>query len=205
MRKIITVSREFGSGGREIAKRLADELNLQYIDNEIVTRLAKETNLNESFISERLERGISDIPVSFAHSFGYVPQTTGYVTLLAKQHKIIKDIAKDADCVIVGRGAEAILSEFKPYKIFVYADLNSKIERCKSRMTPEENLSDKEIKRKIISIDRARKSTHDLYADYKWGDKVGYNICVNTTGVSIKEIVPSIAEMVKSYFGDDEK
>lgn len=199
MRKIVTVSREFGSGGREVAKRLADSLNIEYIDNEIIAAIAKETRLDEAYLSDRLE-SVPRYSLTFAHSFANISQTNNSAMLIAKQHNIIKEIADKKDCVIVGRGADAILSDYKPFNIFVYADMPSKIARCKSRMASDENLSDKAIERKIKNIDSARKSTHDLYAAYKWGDKVGYNLCINTTGMDIKTVIPPLTAIIENYF-----
>lgn len=198
MRKIITISREFGSGGREIGKRLADCLNLSYYDSEIVEALSRETNLDKDYLNGKLENGITHYPISFAHSFS--SYTSNSAMILAKQHRLIKEIAENNDCIIVGRGADAVLESLQPFKIFIYADMDAKIARCKSRMTDGENLSDKEIKRKIKNIDKSRKSMHDLYSSYTWGDKSAYNLCLNTTGLVIKEIIPAVADIVKHYF-----
>ena len=201
MRKIITVSREFGSGGREIAKRLSEILNIAYIDSEIVRRMAEETNLNEDYLNNVLEKGINKL--TYARSFTNIAHNSNSAMLIAKQHNIIRQIAQKDDCVIVGRGADAILASYNPFRIFVYADMASKTERCKSRMAEGETLSDKEIIRTIKSIDKARKNTHDLYANYGWGDKEGYNLCINTAGIEIKKIVPLIADYIKIYFNEE--
>lgn len=199
MRKIVTISREFGSGGREFGKRLAECLDVGYYDSQIVKMLAEETNLDESFLNDRLENEFNYM-MSVGRSFSRLPMVYDPVVLLAKQHNIIKNIVRDNDCVIIGRGADAVLADFKPFKIFVYADMDAKIERCKSRMTDGATLTDKEIKRKIKSIDKSRKATHDLYSPYKWGDKSAYNLCINTTGIDIKTIVPAIAQIINEYF-----
>lgn len=202
MRRIITVSREFGSGGREVGKRLADVLGMKYIDSEIAERMAQETHLDEGYLQEKLDSGILSYPITFAHSFANMVQMGDTARLIARQHKIIRDIAEKNDCVIVGRGADAILADLRPFSIFVYADMPSKIARCKQRMSEGEQVTDKEIQKQIKRIDKARKTTHNLYASYEWGDKAGYDLCVNTTGVEIKRIVAPIAEMAKVYFGD---
>lgn len=199
MSKIVTVSREFGSGGREIAKRLADSLELEYIDREIIKAIAKETNLDENYLNGKLE-GLSRYQLTFARSFANVSQIRNSAMLIAKQHQIIKEIASKKDCVIVGRGADAVLADLKPFNIFVYADMQSKIARCKRRTSNGEILSDKEIARKIKAIDKARKSTHDLYSSYRWGDKIGYNLCINTTDMTIKDVIPLLANLIENYF-----
>lgn len=199
MRKIITISRELGSGGREIGKRLADILNLNYLDSEIVEAVAKQTNLDEQYVKGKLEGGVNNYPVTFGRSFSRMPYMNNSAMLIAKQHNIIKELVKDTDCVIVGRGADAVLSDLKPFRIFVYADMKSKIARCKSRAGGE-SMTEKEIEREIKRVDKSRKSAHDLYAAHAWGDKAGYDLCINTTGIEIRDIVPLIAEYANCYF-----
>lgn len=200
MRKIITISREFGSGGRELGKRLADVLHFAYLDAEITETLSRQTHVSKEYLDKKLESGIDKYPVTFASSFARISQTSNSAMLLAKQHKIIKELAGKQDCIIVGRGADAILNEYRPFRIFVYADTQSKINRCKRRQTTDEAHSDNDILRKMKNIDKARKSVHDLYSPYSWGDKSGYHLCLNTSDIVIKEIVPIVAAYIQKYF-----
>ena len=197
MKKIVTVSREFGSGGREIGKRLADALGFNYFDSEIIQAVAEQTKLDENYLRDKLEQGISNYPVTFGRTFSQVKSISDSAILIAKQHKIIRDIAAKSDCVIVGRGADVALADLKPYKIFVYADMQSKIAR---RVQTDEILTDKEIERKIKHVDGARRSTHDLYSPRVWGDKAGYNICINTTDTDVKSIIKPLSEIIVEYF-----
>ena len=120
--------------------------------------------------------------------------------LLAKQHNIIKRIAQRGDCVIVGRGADVILSEYSPLRIFVHADVGSRLERCRVRAKDGEDIGTKELLRKIKSIDKARKESYAFLSDKTWGDKSAYDICINTTDMEIKSIVPSIAALASTWF-----
>ena len=146
--RIITVGREFGSGGRELGKRLADELSMNYYDREILTALAGKLKMDESYISEKVDRGLlSAIPVSFGRTFSYRQQDT--VKILAEQQNIIREIAKKGeDFVIVGRNADVILAQYHPFRIFVYADMESKLNRCKER----EELED--LAKRIRQVDK---------------------------------------------------
>lgn len=200
MKKIITISREFGSGGRELGKCLSDILGIAYLDKEIVEAVANETNMSSDYLNTKLESGDLIKGYSVAHSFSHISQISNSARLLATQHKIIKKLASQGDYIIVGRGADAILSELSPFKIFVYAYMPSKIERCKQREQQNENLTDKQIERNIQSIDKSRKTIHDLYSPYAWGDKRGYHLCVNTSQVNIKDIAPIIAEYITAFF-----
>ena len=200
--RIITVSREFGSGGRELGKRLADTLGLPYYDREIITAIAQKSSMDEDYIERIIEKGaLKQYPMTFSHTFAYMPAILGNgPSLLAQQHKVIKELAAKGDCVIVGRGADAILQEYKPLKLFIYADMAAKMERCRRRADAGENLSDRELSRKIRQIDKARAENHDIVATYKWGDKRGYHLCINTTDILIKTAVPLIAAYAGYWF-----
>ena len=200
--KTITVSREFGSGGRELGKRLADVLGVAYYDKEIISKIAENLKLDEQYIENHLER---DFTVNFPYTFRCSFSTPFYamnqvVDMLVEQHKIIRTLAKREDCVIVGRGADAVLHDMGPYNIFVYADMAAKKERCRNRASPGETLSERELERRIRQIDKARAASYDLVSGYPWGDKRAYHLCVNTTGLDIHQIVPHLAAFVKIWF-----
>jgi cytidylate kinase len=200
--RIITVSREFGSGGREVGKRLADALGIAYLDREIVTAISDKCSLDEDFVERNIESGLLKMypPLTFSRTFTHMPfLVSGTADLLAQQHKVIKELATRGDCVIVGRGADEILREYRPFKIFVYADMPAKLERCRKRAAEDEKLSDRELERSIKQIDKARADNHNLLSPFKWGDKIGYHLCVNTTGVEIKDVVPPIAAYAKAW------
>ena len=131
MNKIVTISREFGSGGREVGKRLADELGLGYYDKEIINEIAKETGMSEEYIQNISEKGIYPYSFQFAKSFAiYSGVQSNQTEILVAQTKVLKKIAEKGNCIIVGRGANAILKDYNTMNIFVYADMESKINRC---------------------------------------------------------------------------
>lgn len=134
MNKIITISREFGSGGREVGKRLADELEMSYYDKEIITEISKETGMTEEYIKNISEKGIYPYAFQFAKSFAmYSGVQSNQTEILVAQQKILKEIAEKGNCIIIGRGADVILKEYNPMKLFVYSDMESKINRCKMK------------------------------------------------------------------------
>lgn len=199
--RIITVSREFGSGGREIAKRLSDILGIAYYDREIISEIAKQSDLDENYVAHSLEKGIQpNFQIHFACAFSHISAPDPTVKLLAAQHDIINRIAENNDCIIVGRGADVLLEKHNPFRIFVYADMESKIARCRNRATEDKNLTDKEFMRKIKQIDKARASSYNLISSTDWGDKKGYDLCINTTNVDIKQITPFIAKYAEQWF-----
>lgn len=203
MNRIITVSREFGSGGRELGKRLADALGFSYYDKEIIHAIREKTDLNEDYIENSLESDLTRqiYPVNFSRTFYFSPtmiENTGF--LLSQQHQVIKEIAQQGDCVIVGRGADTILEEYKPLKIFVYASMSSKVQRTMARAPEGESLTQKEYEKKIRQVDKARAHNYNLFSDKDWGDKYNYHLCVNTSFLEIECMVPSVKEFALQWF-----
>ncbi len=198
---IITISREFGSGGRELGKRLADALGYAYFDREIISALAQEEGLSEDFVAHALESGIShSYPITFSRTLTVMPTGTITPMLLARQHKLMEKLAQKGNCVMVGRSADVVLADHKPLRIFVYGEMASKVRRCQSRAEQGEALSDKEMEKHIRRIDKNRSAGHSLVSRHPWGDKAGYDLCINTSDVSIKEIIPALAEFAKAWF-----
>jgi len=200
--RVITVSREFGSGGREVAKRLADVLGITYYDKEILTAIAEESSLDPTYVKHTLENGIgSSYPLTFSHTFAILPNmNTGATQVHATQYKVIKDLASKGDCIIVGRCADTILEEYNPFRIFVYSDLEHKIARCRARASEDENLTDKQLIKLIKKVDKARAENHGLIAESRWGDKESYDLCINTAGIEIKKLIPGLADYIKQWF-----
>ncbi|MFG6318741.1 MAG: cytidylate kinase-like family protein [Clostridia bacterium] len=200
MNKIITISREFGSGGREIGKRLADELNMAYYDREIIMLLAKETGMTEEYIKNITEKGVYPYAFQYAKSFvSYSNMQNKQTEILVVQNKILKQIAEKGDCIIVGRGANTILKDYDPMNIFVYADMESKIKHCRIKRNDEE-LTDKKLEKKINEIDKNRKNYHQLISNIEWGRKENYHLCINTSGLEIKEIIKPISLYIENWF-----
>lgn len=201
--KIITISREFGSGGRELGKRLSDVLHFDYYDKEIITALAANQKMDEGYIEMTLENhGWRTIPLTFCHSFaGAITMQSTQTRLLVEQKKVIEEIAKiGKDCIIVGRNADVILKDYKPFNIFVCADREAKVRRCMERASAGENLSPKELERKIQNIDSARARTRKIIADSRWGERNAYHLVINTTEWNIKELTSAVAEFVNCWF-----
>ncbi len=198
--KIITIGREFGSGGRELGKRLADILNCEYYDREIITAISESQGLNEEFVESVLENGAyHNFPITYSHSFGAVtimqhPHTSVFI----EQRKVIEKIAQQGkDCVIVGRNADIILKNYKPFNIFVCAEEKWKVKRCIERASADEQLSEKQIIKNMRRIDKNRAMLRSFITDSKWGDPKAYDLTVNSSGWEIKKLCPIIAEFIK--------
>ena len=201
---IITVSREFGSGGRELGKRLADILGCDYYDSEIISAVAKKSGMTERFVEETLrDHGWRDYAITFRGTLGspaYVQSSK--VGLLLQQKKVIEEIAAmGKDCVIVGRNADVILRDYEPFNIFVCATKEAKLRRCRERAAEDENFTEKELLRRMKQIDKVRADTRDILTGSAWGERDAYHLTVNTTGWEIKELVPAVADFASRWFG----
>ncbi len=197
---VITIGREFGSGGRELGRLLAEELGIEYYDKEIITEIAKRTALSEQYVKQVVEKNPHELfPISVAHTFSYIDTQSLQLTrmIFMEQERVLKQMAQASDCVIVGRCADYILQDFKPFKIFVYADMDSKVERCLKRNEKADNLPRKKLIRKIKAVDKNRARYYNYYTGKKWGDILNYDICINTSNADLKAIVPHLAKMVK--------
>lgn len=200
---IVTISREFGSGGRELGKRLADFLGYDYYDREIITEIAKRHDVDEKYVEYALNNHAwQTYSLSFHHSFvSPIAIQSPDTNLLHEQRKIIEEIAATGkNCIIVGRNADVILKDKNPLDIFVCADMESKIQRCMDRADENEKMSPKEIKRMIKRIEKNRARTRYIIADGKWGDRKSYNMIINTTGWDIKHLAESLAPFVENWF-----
>ena len=205
--KIITISREFGSGGRELGKRLAEQLGFAYYDREIVTAIAQQQGADPDFVEKALDSHLwQSVPLHFHHSFTSINNLQSLQTdLLIEQTRVLERIAeRGEDCVIVGRNADAILAKENPFNIFVCADMEARIDRCIARAEEGEDTSRKKIQANIRRIDRARAQTRDIISGSKWGYRSTYHLIVNTTDWNIKELTPAVAEFALRWF-DREK
>lgn len=204
---IITISREFGSGGRKLGKQLAKLLNYDYYDKEIIASIASNTGMDENYIEDTLAQDRwQNVPLTFHHSVSNIALDSTHTDLLLERKRVIEDIAAAGkDCVIVGRNADILLREYRPFNIFVCADLATKINRCTKRSSENECLDAKELERKIYKIDKSRAQTRALITDSGWGDRAAYHLILNTTDWEIKELALAVAEFVKKWFASNNR
>lgn len=200
MNKVITIGREFGSGGREFGKRLAEYLQIAYYDREIITEISKKTKLAEEYIQQVVENKPSvSFPITIGNSFYAIfnPIVDGGGDVYVQQSNTLVDMVKRSDCVIIGRCADYILKDYNPFKIFIYSDMPSKINRCIEKAPENENLTEKQLKQQILEIDKNRAKYYQFITGNKWADKSNYDLCINTTNMSIKNIAKCVALMIK--------
>ncbi len=206
--RILTISREFGSGGRELGKRLADLTGFDYYDSEILSAVAQNSGMDEHYVENALaDHGWRSYPLTFRGTFGsgaYVQSAR--IQLLLEQKRVIERIAAmGKSCVIVGRNADVILRNYRPFSIFVCADAASKLKRCVERAPEGEGLSEKELLSKMKQIDKGRAQTRTLIGGPAWGERGAYHLTVNTSGWEMKRLAPAVAEFAAHWFEENEK
>lgn len=198
MNNVITIGREFGSGGREFGRLLAEKLGYEYYDKEIITEIAKKTSLSETYVKQIVEQTPHSLfPITTGNAFAYYGNNHLYnvQSIFREQTNVITEMAKKSDCVIVGRCADYILEDLNPFKIFIYADEKSKIERCLKKVDEPESVNVKKLKKQIKNIDKNRARYYSFYTGKKWGDKLNYDICINTSDIEISEAVSVIEKL----------
>lgn len=201
--KVITISREFGSGGRELGMRLAEIMKFDYYDSEIISAVSKNSGLDVHYVERKLgSGGWQDFPVTFQKtlcSTNYVRSSK--VNLLLQQKKVIEEIAAlGKDCIIVGRNADVILEKYHPFNIFVCADTQAKVKRCMERACEGENMTSKELIKKMKQIDKMRSQTREILSGSSWGQREAYHLTVNTSSWDMKDLASAVADFANRWF-----
>ena len=183
----ITIGRELGSGGKAIAKILADHFGCTFYDKQILTLAAKESGFSEKLFEEHDERhgrlpGILFNKVPIIGHANYYSEQVSAGSLFKFQSEVIWHEAKDHRCVFVGRCADYVLrKKADKVNIFIYANMDFKIRNVVER----EGCSSDEARRKIIEGERKRSEFYNFYTGQKWGDKQYYDLCIDSSVLGI--------------------
>ncbi|MGN1166958.1 MAG: AAA family ATPase [Lachnospiraceae bacterium] len=190
--RVITISREFGSGGRTIGKKVAEKLGIPCYDHELIEKIAEESGFAKEYVKEKAEYA----PYSnwFANAFSdrSMNGISAQDYLWTVQRKIISDLAAEGPCVIVGRCADYILKdEADCLKVFVHADMKARAERIvklygEAKEAPEKRLKDK---------DKRRSAYYRFYTDSEWGNVKNYHISLDSGVLGIEKCVEIIADL----------
>ena len=197
--KIITVSRQFGSGGRTIAKELAAKLGYDYYDKEIIEQVAEKTGFSKDVVASKGE----EAPGKSIFSYGFEAQATPGIMngmtmndyIWSVQRKVIKDIADSGKpCVIVGRSADFILKDYDSIlNVYICADTKF----CAERIVKLYGESDKKPEKRLEEKDKKRAANHKHFTDLEWGYAPNYDICLNSGVLGIDKCVEIIEDLVK--------
>ena len=187
---VITVSREYGSGGRYVGRLIADKLGIKFYDKEIITKLAEVTGLSEEYIENNEQKR----DASAILNNGFYMGLDNADELFVKETELIKELAAKDSCVIIGRCADFILKDEKNViKVFVYSGMEDKIKRATQIYGYEEDKAKKEIER----IDKLRANHYKHYTDKDWKDFSNYDICINSDLLGVEKSADVICDMVK--------
>ena len=193
-KKIITISREFGSGGRFIGERIAKKLGIAYYDKNIISRIAEQSGLSPEYIQEKAE--LSPKKGLFAYAFAGRDITGKSVEdiLYEEQRKIILKLAEEESCVIIGRNADFILKDRKDVlNIFIHGNEKEKAERiCKLY-----DVTEKEAVKMMSDIDKRRMANYNFYTDQKWGKATNYTLTLNSSELGYEMCEKIIMEFVE--------
>ena len=203
--RIITVSREFGSGGRVLGRKIADILGYDYYDREIISTLARENGMDEQYLEQMLPgHQWSTLPLSMKKCFS--PSASirnSSVSLLVKEKEVIRNIAaKGRNCLIVGRNADWYLQDYDPLNIFVCASMESKIRRCMERQGETDRMSEKDMEKFIRSVDKNRRMAREVIAGNTWGCSSTYHLTLNTTGCDLDRLARSASDFIIAWFAE---
>ena len=179
-KRIITISRQFGSGGHSIAKAAAERMGIAFYDNQLITEVARQSGLSEEFIRENEEYAshsnscLYQLAMSTAGTYGY---PSVYQKLYEAQTKVIQDIADKESCIIVGRCADYILRDREDcLHVFIHADNEHRAKRILEKY----GATDKTVSQRIKDKDNRRRNYYRFHTDREWGVASNYNLALDS-------------------------
>ena len=193
-RRIITISREFGSGGRFIGEKVAKKLGIAYYDKNIISQIAEESGLSSEYIQESAE--LSPKKGLFAYAFAG-PDITGKSIediVYEAQRKVILELAEKESCVMVGRNADFILQDRDDVlNVFIHGNMPEKTKRI-SRLY---NVSEQEAVKMMADVDKRRMINYNFYTEQRWGKASNYTLCLNSSQLGYERCEEIIMECVE--------
>ncbi len=194
----ITISREYGSGGRYIGQLVADKLGIKLYDKEFVEKLAVETGLSEEYIENNEQKRNALDALNSGYYFGM----NNSDELFIKESELIKEIANKESCVIIGRCADFILKDNSNIiKVFVYSNMEDEVKRA----TKFYGLDEKNAKKEIKRINKLRASHYKYYTEKEWKDNSNYDICINSDALGVEKSAELICNLIEEKINTKEK
>lgn len=193
-KRIITISREFGSGGRFIGEEVAKKLGIAYYDKDIINQIAKQVGLSPEYIQEKAE--LSPKKGMFAYAFTGRDITGKSIEdiVYEAQRKVILDIAENESCVIIGRNADFILKNRDDVlNVFVHGNMPEKVKRICELY----NVTEADAEKMIVDIDKRRKTNYNFYTEQKWGMASNYTISLNSSELGYDKCQQIIKDCTK--------
>lgn len=199
---IITISREFGSGGREIGERVARQLGIDFYDKKIIDMAAEESGFSPDYV-EQIEQKMTNslmynIAAAGAYPLSVMPvESSNSDKLFIVESRIINELADKGSCVIIGRCADYVLRERSDcLHVFIHANKEFKI----SRAIKEYNIDAGAAAGEVAKIDKKRKNYYQRYTDRKWGEAANFHATLDSSAIGINACVKCILDMTEGFF-----
>ena len=201
MDKVITISRQYGSGGREIGAKIAEHFGIPFYDNELITRAAKESGFAEAHFENAEKKASNSLLYSIAMGMNsYGNQEMGFTHLslddriFLAQSDVIRKVAAEGPCVIVGRCADYVLKDFdNVINVFIWADMPFRRERA----IRIDGLPENKAEENILKIDKRRANYYNYHASEKWGRAENYHLSVKSSYAGIDHAVKVICTFIE--------
>lgn len=191
---IISIGRQHGSGGREIARLLAQELGIKCYDKEIVDEAAKHSDFSRDLINAYDEKRMSAFMLH-AGGYGLNENFRLNMQVVSAQFDAIREIASKGDCIFVGRCADYILRDRRDLvSVFILGDMDERL-KCLER---RQGLDEAAARKKIKEVDKDRSSFYKYYSDQVWGDAQNYDLCINSSRLGVEGTVKVIMDYIKT-------
>ena len=191
---IITIGRQHGSSGREIARLLAEKLNYKCYDKEIVDEAANHSDFSRDLIDAFDEKRMSAF-ILHAGGYGLNENFRLNMQVVSAQFEAMRNIAEKGDCIFVGRCADYILRDHDDLvSVFILGDMDERL-KCLER---RQGLDEAEARKKIKEVDKDRSSFYRYYSDQTWGDAQNYDMCINSSKLGVEGTVQVILDYIKA-------
>lgn len=206
MSTIITIARQYGSGGREVGQKLAQILGVKCYDRDLLSLAAEKSGLSEEALHHAEEKAASSLLYTLVMSSNMYHSNVDRFNvpindkLFCVQSEIIREIAERESCVIVGRCADYVLAEHPHVvRVFIYADFEARVQRiCR-----EHNLSEADAREKIVKTDKRRANYYNYYTSHKWGKLDNYDLALATDKIGIDATARFIADYAKIAYPNE--
>ena len=197
----VTIGRQYGSGGHEIARQMAQRLGIEYYDKELITQAARESGMSEQLFEHMDEQATSSLFYSlvmgtYSSPKGILGMSTRPLTdqLYQFQAKVMKEAVEKGNCLFVGRCADYILRDHpRLRRIFVYADMESR----KKRLVEVYGHPEEGLERTLRQADKKRANYYDYYTERRWGEAKNYDLCVNIAILGMEGTTEFLVDWVK--------
>lgn len=200
-KRIVTISRQFGSGGREVGKKLADHLHIPFYDKELIELAAKESGIDPELFEEdqgKIGKGfqlLNTIGFSLGSPITGISEMSLSDRMFLIQTEIIEQLAEKESCVLVGRCADYILADRDDViNIFIHADMTDRIQRAETDYA----IKERNMEVYVNKIDKRRANYYNYYTDRRWGAANNYDACLNTSTFGIDGTANIIEVLLKS-------